>query len=615
MKLSAILSNGMVLQRGAPVAIWGSAERSQSVQVVFMDNTYTTTADKDGSWRIALGELAPGGPYTMTISSGEETVVIDDILVGDVWVLGGQSNMELPITRTVELLGNEVRGVNLPQVRQFTVPQVYDFHGPRQDIEGGVWIKAVDDAVLKFSATGFFMARSLYEQYRVPIGLIMTAIGGTPVEAWTSEPSLRAIGGYDQQLDQNKNDRFVEQTIQSDAAREQAWHSDLNKRDLGLQDGWFSEGIDSSDWSVLAVPQSFAGTELEPLRGSVWFRTDVDVPGELAGAEALLKLGTIIDADQAYVNGELVGATGYRYPPRRYIVPAGVLKAGKNSIAVRVIMTHNTGEFVPDMPYELHVGDRVIDLQGNWQYRIGAVTETLVPQTFFQYMPSGVYNGMLAPLRQYAIKGAAWYQGESNAERAASYNRLFQAMVKDWRSSWGIGDFPFVYAQLPKYGSAEQTDWAELREQQRQGLSAPNTAMAVLIDCGEYNELHPQDKRTVGQRLALCARSIAYGEDIVYSGPLFQRAERIGKELHLHFDHVGSGLVARGGEPQAFEVSGADGCFVAATARLSGDTVVVSADGVDEPHHVRYAWSNNPTTANLYNREGLPASPFTAHVI
>lgn len=615
MKLPSMLSDGMVLQRNVNATIWGRTESGGEIRVSFLEKVYDTIADSNGDWRVSLDKLGPGGPYEMKISADQKETVIHDILIGDVWVLGGQSNMELPVRRTLDLLADEVAGINLPQIRQFAVPQTYNFHAPQRELYGGQWIAAALEDVLDFSAVGFFFAKELYKRYQVPIGLVHTAVGGTPIEAWISEPTLRSIGGYDTVLEQCKDDDYVSETIRRNEKRNRNWYSHLNDHDLGLQEGWFRASCDTTNWGDAQIPGSWLGSELAQVRGAVWFRREIDVPSSMLDDKIMLKLGTIVDADDTYVNGVCIGNTEYMYPPRRYPVPEGLLKPGTNTIAVRVITTQNTGDFVKDMPYKLVAGGHELDLRGNWKYRIGTVTEALEPQIFFRNMPSGVYNSMIAPLRDYPAKGILWYQGESNTGRPAGYSELFAALVQDWRWNWGSEEIPFIYAQLANLGEEDdsQVNWAELREEQRKGLTVPNTAMAVIADVGEYNDLHPQDKKTVGQRLALCARKLTYGEEhLVYSGPMFKSMEHTGNAIRLHFDHIGSGLTTRsGGDLKGFAICGPDGCFIPATAIISGDTIIVKHDDIRKPVHVRYAWANNPAGANLYNREGLPASPFS----
>lgn len=622
MKLSSLMSDGMVLQRHASVPIWGSAQPGQSVEVRIVNRVYKTAADHEGEWHISLDPMEAGGPYELVVQAeGEPEVVIRDVMIGEVWVLGGQSNMQLPVRRTLDLFADEIARANFPDIRQFTVPQRYDFHGPRYDLSDGAWKKAVQDDVLDFSAAGFFFAQALYKSYGVPIGLVQTAIGGTPVEAWMSEPTLRSFGNYDETLARCKDDDYVMRTIREDEERSHHWHEALNASDRGLLEKWYElKSLDTSEWSEAQLPSLWYGTELAAHRGSVWFRREIDVPESIAMGEALLKLGTIVDADDTYVNGVLVGSTSYKYPPRRYPIPAGVLRPGKNVISVRVISTHNTGGFIPEMPYQLVLGDQQIDLTGAWQYRIGATTDSLAPHTFFHYMPSGLYNGMIVPISRYRMRGVLWYQGESNTEKPRGYHRLFQAMMRDWRELWGFGSFPFLFTQLANFDGEEEPQldhtvsnkWAQLRNEQRLALQAENTGMAVTIDIGEHNDLHPQDKKTLGERLALLARKLAYGEELVHSGPLYAGMDMLGHAIRLYFDHVGSGLVAKGDEElHGFEICAADGRFVPARAELAGDTVVVSSDQVPAPRHVRYAWADNPASANLYNKEGLPASPFT----
>nr|WP_144926882.1 sialate O-acetylesterase [Paenibacillus bovis] len=617
MKLSTLISNGMVLQRNEQIAISGKTEVSKEVSLSFLGETYTTLSNHSGEWSIELANLQPGGPYEMEISTEDERVVISDILIGDVWVLGGQSNMELPINRTLDLLYDEVKDINEPNIRQFNVPQIYDFKGPRNELDGGSWMNATGENVMNFSAVGYFFAQKLYKKHGVPIGLIHTAVGGTPIEAWMSEKTLREIGGYDEELDQIKDDAYVRKTKENDEKRMQDWHRNLNEKDIGLQEHWFMEEVDTNNWSELEVPNTWENSDLD-IRGAVWCKREFEVPKSLAGTEAKLYLGTLIDADQTYINGTLVGTTGYRYPPRRYSIPAGVLREGKNSITVRVISSGSAGGFIKDMPYKIAANEEELSLEGTWKYKIGAITEPLGPSTFFQYKPTGVYNAMITPLRDYRIKGFAWYQGESNTGRPIGYSNLFAKLVKDWRENWGQGDLPFLFTQLTSLDTGEKdanfSHWALLRDEQRLSLHVPNTAMAVIIDAGEHNDLHPQDKKTVGERLALGAMKIAYGEDLVYSGPLYEKMEIIDGSIHLYFTNIGSGLVAHGGELKTFVISGEDENFVPAKAEISGDKVIVSSNHVKQPTNVRYAWASNPEGANLYNKEGLPASPFTTEI-
>jgi sialate O-acetylesterase len=466
---------------------------------------------------------------------------------------------------------------------------------------------------------GYFFAKELYEKYNVPIGLINTSLGGSPAQAWLSADGLKAFPHYLQVAEKFKDDTYVKEIADSDKARSTDWYSRLNKKDKGLPPGrtpWFDTSIDTSDWQTMNVPGYWADGELGNINGVVWFRKEFDVPASMTGVPARIELGRVVDADKTYINGRLVGSISYQYPPRKYDIPANVLKTGKNIVTVRVISNIGRGGFFLDKPYEITAAGQTIDLKGPWKYKLGAEMEPLQPETFIRWKPGGLYNAMIAPLLNYKIKGVIWYQGESNAGNAVEYQKLFPAVISDWRGKWNQGDFPFLYVQLANFMKAKdlpsESGWAELREAQLKTLSVPNTAMAVIIDIGEWNDIHPTNKEDVGKRLALAARKIAYGEkDIVYSGPIYKDMEIRGDKIIISFTNIGSGLIAKGcSELKHFAIAGADKKFVWANAEIQGNKVIVSSDKVTNPTAVRYAWSDNPEGANLYNKEGLPASPF-----
>jgi sialate O-acetylesterase len=351
------------------------------------------------------------------------------------------------------------------------------------------------------------------------------------------------------------------------------------------------------------------------VNGVVWFRKNIQIPASMAGQTALLNLGRIVDADSVFLNGSLVGTTGYQYPPRRYQIPAGVLKEGRNTLVIRVINNTGKGGFVPDKPYELIAARGTIDLKGDWQYRLGAVMEPLAGQTFIRWKPAGLFNAMIHPLLKYRIKGAIWYQGESNTKNPAEYRDLFPAMILDWRKHWKEGDFPFLFVQLANFmevrNQPSESDWAMLREAQQRALSVPQTGMAVTIDIGEWNDIHPLNKKDVGKRLARAAQNIAYGhKKVVCSGPVFQSMEINGHKAVLSFANSGKRLKTKGGGTlKGFAVAGPDRRFVWAEARIKKNKVIVSSPEVTNPVTVRYAWADNPE-ANLYNKQDLPAAPF-----
>lgn len=618
-KLPTLISDGMVFQRDTDIKLWGWAPAGEELLVSFLDREYKTTVARDGRWELVLPPHKAGGPYEMTLRCLELIRVIKNICIGDIWVLGGQSNMEIPVSRTLDLFEDEVKNARCAEIRKFGVPQKYNFHGPVEELDGGEWVEVTPNTVKSFSAVGYFFAKKLYDKYRIPIGLIHTAIGGTPAEAWMSEETLKKFDNkYQELLNQCKDDEYVNGTKLMEEQRNLRWYEELDRLDKGLgkeDKPWYQEELDVSDWTDIELPNSFMGTELEEVKGSVWFRKEIDIPESMAGKPAKLLLGTIIDGDDTYLNGVKIGSTGYQYPPRRYPIPKGLLKPGRNVLAVRVLLTLNVGGFVTDMPYFIRADKEEVSIAGTWKYKIGAVTGALEPITFFQYKPCGVFNNMIYPLRNHKVRGFLWYQGESNTREPYGYKELFQAVIEDWRANWGQGYLPFNFVQLSNFClwklEPEVSGWARLREEQRRALAIPNTGMAVTIDVGHYNELHPWDKKSVGERLALWTMKQVFHEDVVCSGPIYDHMKVEGSHIRLYFNYVGGGLTIKGDELKTFMLSGKDGNFLPAKAQIDGDTVLVWAEGVEEPVAVRYAWADNPEEANLYNKEGLPASPFT----
>jgi sialate O-acetylesterase len=607
----------MVLQRDARVKIWGWAAGSERVSVAFKDSIFRTSANDKGEWSIDLSGLKPGGPFTMIVSASN-TITINNVMIGDVWLCSGQSNMELAMKRVSWIYEPEILNSENPNIRHFAVPQKYDFKQPEDDLEKGVWQSADPKTVLEFSAVAYFFGRELYEKYHVPIGLINASLGGSPAESWLSEDALKEFPNHFSEAQRFKNDALIKSIESQDKVRIDAWYDLLRQRDEGFQDPrkpWSDPHVSTDGWNTMKVPGYWASTDLGPVNGVVWFRREFDVPAPMAGRNAKLILGRIVDADSVFINGVFVGTTSYQYPPRRYKVPMDVLHEGRNTIVVRVISNIGKGGFVPDKSYELVCAGQTIDLKGDWQYRLGTRMEPLASQTFIRWKPLGLYNAMLSPLLNYAIKGVIWYQGESNADRPVEYRTLLPALIRNWRSKWGEGDFPFLLVQLPNFMEVKEqpseSNWALLREAQLKTLSVPRTGMAVAIDVGEWNDIHPLDKKDVGKRLALAAQRIAYDDDkVVYSGPIYQSMKIEGKNIILSFTHTGSGLVAKEGELNWFAIAGADKRFVWAKAKIENNKVVVWSEKVPNPVAVRYAWADNPQGANLYNAEGLPASPF-----
>ena len=619
-RLPRLVSDGMVLQRDAPVRIWGWAKVGEAVAVAFRGKTYRATTGPDGQWRVTLPAQPAGGPYTLDIAASNQ-LALKDILVGDVWFCAGQSNMELPMRRVRDKYPQEIAQANNPRIRQFDVPMRYAFTGPKADVTGGRWVAATSETVLGFTAVGYFFAKEINARYQVPVGLIKVAVGGSPAEAWLSADALKQFPKYEAQGAKYQDSLLVVSTKQRESAAVSAWYQQLHRADLGEAPGqpkWYSPGYDASGWATMPVPGEWSGqTPLGPVNGVLWFRKEVDVPAAMVGQPARLELGTLVDADSTYINGQLVGTTGYRYPPRKYDFGPGVLKAGKNVVMVRLISNGGRGGFTLDRNYQLTAGGQTLDLRGPWQYKLGATMPPTPGTTTFQYQPGGLYNGLVAPALPYAIRGVLWYQGESNTGHPEDYYALTSALVQDWRTHFQQPNLPFLYVQLANLNAAKkepgESNQAQVRDAQRRLLALPHTGMAVITDVGEWNDIHPLDKQTVGHRLALAAQKVVYGEaKVVASGPLYQAMKTAGNQATLSFAGVGGGLVAKGGRAlNGFTVAGPDRKFVLAQARIAGDKVVVSSPLVPNPVAVRYAWADNPEEANFYNKEGLPASTFT----
>ncbi len=617
-RLPKLISDGMVLQRDSKVKIWGWASPGEKVTVQFVKYKYTATTNENGEWNITLPKLKASGPFEMNIDASN-SITIKDIMIGDVWVCSGQSNMEMPMKRVYPLYETDIANSTNNFIRQFTVPQKYDFNIAHKDLDNGSWQSANPETVLNFSAAGYFFAKDLYDKYKIPIGLIHTSLGGSPAEAWISEETLKKFPHYYNEAQQFKDSSLIKQIETSDQQRIKTWYSQLEQKDLGYKDSlkWSDPALNTDNWITMNIPGFWADSEIGNVNGAVWFRKKLNLPQSYSGKNAKLILGRIVDADSTFVNGKFVGNVTYQYPPRWYDLSANVLREGENVIALRVVNSSGRGGFFPDKPYQLIVDNDTIDLKGEWQLKLGATMDPLGSQTFIRWKPLGLYNAMIHPLLNYRIKGVIWYQGESNtaANKAIEYRKLFPALISDWREKWKQGEFPFLFVQLANFMDAKdqpsESWWALLRESQLKSLSVPNTGMAVTIDIGEWNDIHPLNKKDVGNRLALAARRLAYKEkNIVYSGPFYKSMRIKGNTIELTFGNAGSGLVSKGGELKQFAIAGADKNFVWANAKIVKNKIVVWNDQIQNPVAVRYAWADNPKGANLYNKEGLPASPF-----
>ena len=614
-EVAKLFGDHMVLQRDAVVPVWGTATPGTQMTVTIADRSASATAGAAGSWRVELDALPAGGPHDLVVSGGGRELRFGDVLVGDVWVCSGQSNMEWVVADSMNAT-EEIAGANDLLVRHFKVPKSWA-EEPSDTLAGGEWEVADPEHVAWFTAVGYFFARDLRPHVDVPIGLLHTSWGGSRIEPWMSAASL----GLD--------DEGWARVVAAEAASEREVVERITARigtlpttDAGLVGGvavWADPELDEDGWFEISASSIWEEQGWEGMDGVAWYRAAFELTADEAAAGIRLGLGTIDDSDITWVNGREVGRTELAWnKPRIYKVPPEALVEGKNVIAVRVEDTGGGGGIYGDPKSRfVEVGGSRQPLPDVWRFRVGEVT--LATDYRKTQVPTVLYNKMIHPLVDFPVAGFVWYQGESNAggEDAFHYRELFATMIRQWRADWGRGDLPFLWVQLANFMAPAEapgdSDWAMLRESQSEALALPNTGRAVAIDIGEADDIHPRNKQEVGRRLALAARHVAYGEDLVFSGPVYRSTEIQGGRVVLSFEHVGGGLVAAGrsdGRLAEFSIAGPDRRFVWADAVIDGDRIVVSSERVAEPAAVRYAWADNPEHANLVNAEGLPASPF-----
>lgn len=630
-KLQPMFSDNMVLQQQTDAPIWGEANAGANIQVTasWDGKTYKVKADNKGAWMVKVATPKAGGPFTINISDGKP-VILHNVMIGEVWLCTGQSNMEMPVVgpsndnwgKVNNYKEEAAEAQNHPNIRMLKVNRNIALK-PQTSVgaESNGWQICSSNSVAEFSATGYFFGRNIEKYRNVPIGLIETCWGGTPAEAWTSSNTLKTIPHYADRINSMKPILEGELSLsENDNSLYQIWIDSISTTDHGVVNGkavWSASDFDDSSWQEANVPCDITDGRKPGFDGIIWMRKSIDIPKSWQGKNLTLRLGTVDDDDVTYFNGTQIGLTmGYNHS-RVYIVPAKLVKAGNAVITVKCIDTGGYGGFrskAEDMSISLN-DKSSIALAGNWKYKttVEADKFTLSPDNLGTYQsPTVLFNGMINPLIPYSVKGAIWYQGENNASTANYYNELLMTMINDWRVRWGY-DFPFYIVQLANYKDKqtkpEESDWAELREAQLKTLALKNTGLAVIIDIGEEKDIHPKNKQEVGRRLALAARNLTYGEDIPYSGPIYSNYRIEGNTIRLYFNNTDGGLKAKGDVVKGFTVAGADHKFYWADAKIDGNTIVVTSKDVALPLAVRYAWANNPI-CNLYNGAGLPASPF-----
>ena len=608
-ELPRVFGDGMVLQREQPIPVWGRADPGAQVEVSLEGERVRATAGEDGHWRVELAPRPAGGPLRMRVDDGKAPVELQDVMVGDVWLASGQSNMEWTIAQSDNAEAEIARATD-PLIRHFKVPRSWAGE-PRWQLAGGEWVASSPEAAASFSAVAHFFARELRASQGVPIGIIDSTWGGSSIEAW--------LDGASQGIDAGSVAALVRTMEQDDERTLAAVRARLARWQLPADDsGWQAVGVDAADWDGIPVPGSWEAAGWNGIDGVAWYRTTFTLDAEQARAGLTLGVGRIDDSDTTWVNGVQVGRTVRRHDhPRVYEVPASALRAGVNEIAVRVTDVGGGGGIggsADELFVQLASGARQA-LAGTWKFRPAEVTALALDHGKHQ-RPTLLYNAMIRPLQPFPLRGVIWYQGESNAgsvEQALAYREQFPAMIGQWRAQWNAPELPFLWVQLASWNSGgdqgDSSPWAVLRESQTATLSLPATGQAVAIDIGDVGDIHPTNKQDVGKRLALAARHVAYGESLVHSGPVLREATFEGGAATLSFD--GDGLAVRGGGAlEGFRLAGADRVFHPATATIQGNRVIVRSDAVAAPVAVRYAWSDAPVAANLVGASGLPASPF-----
>ena len=619
-----LFQNGMVLQRNKPIPVWGKADAGEAVVVTLNKKKVETTADSDGRWRVDLPKMKAGGPFELQVND----VTISDVLIGDVWLLSGQSNNDVTIERVYPNYTDEIDNFSLDKVRLFRVQNETSTHGVKDDIRPTSinWKPLTKQNAWLFSAVGSFLGKRMFEKTGVAQGVIVNSWGGTPIEAWISVDSLmKDYPMLIKRLAFYQNDQYVRAQAQANNEANKRWSELLDNVD-GVQayhlstykdDDW--KTIDQNNWT-------WRGT------GSVWLRQHITIDKEHAGKPARLLLGTLYDQDVTFLNGKRIGSTGYQYPPRRYDIPEGLLQEGDNVIAIRFINKGGAVHFIPEKPYMLCFGDDrlsqnpmpkdVIPLSPSWKFHLGAEMPPCPGgDVSLQNIPTTLYNAVLYPLAPYAISGIVWYQGESNTGNPRPYERYLTMMINNWRTLWQQPELPFVVVQLANYDGRQQTgmpspivyqaepansNWAQLREAQRQVAKKMDyVELASAIDLGETVDIHPLRKREVAERIGLCFDRTVYNNKKVRLMPEVVSTRVDGTTITLTFDQP----LRPNAALYEFEVAGSDGRFSNAEARAEGNTIVITSPTA-QPARVRHAWKDNPQRLNAYAESGLPVGPF-----
>ncbi|MCR5421827.1 MAG: sialate O-acetylesterase [Lachnospiraceae bacterium] len=636
LKLPRLISDGMVLQREKKIHIWGWNEPGSKITVQFKNEIYKTDTDKKGDFEVWLDPCSYGGPYELVISDDKnEHITVKDVLVGEVWLCSGQSNMELPMSRVKDKYPDELINCDYPFVREFKIKENINFMMPLEEPETGCWRAPSKEYISEFSATAYFFARELNALTGIPVGFIDLSLGGSLIHCWMSREML---AGYDIKLkeaDKYADDDFRNSVYETNVSEPQKWHKEIDEKDEGLKEHWESEDTDDGLWKEVELPAFFKDTEIGNTLGCIYLRKSFDIPSEMVGKEAYLWLGTMVDSDRTYVNGEFVGNTEYQYPPRKYSVRKGLLHEGKNNVTVRLKAEYyleysdeerSAARFTPGKEFKIFNDDNFVDLSGLWKYKIGAVADREAPrQDFVSWKAMGLYNAMTAPCHKYPIGGINWYQGESDCVNTEEYTDLFVRMIEGYRKEWKDPDIRVNVVQLPNFvidNAKDDDSWYKMREVLRRLKDHVSDCKSIVtIDLGEDNDLHPQGKKELGRRLALMTAHYCWDNNIECFGPEIKKimcsVNNDEAEIIISMDHTGEKLLVReangkgsDGVVKDFEVIDEAGNCLPAQVKVHKDRIILVINGLKySVKEIRYCYSFTNKGALIYNSDGLPMSP------